>query len=516
MKKGGALFVVIIAVFAMLLGCFSLAVAQSSDQKEKPRYGGILKRFGFDPFSLGYPATMTGQTDGQQSSVCLETLFRFNEKSEVVPLLATEWKADAKARTITLKLRKGVRFHDGTVFNAKACKWNFDKFREGKRKELSSVASVDVLDDYTVRLNLSKFDNAILGHMTGDAGRMISPAAYDKNGQAWCEKNPVGTGPFQFVSWQKDVMIKWKRFDDYWDGKPYLDGIEMIKGSDPVADVMSLKSGERHLIGVEPKDAKALEDDSRFTVILAPEGFAAALAGNSKDPKSPFADIRVRQAVSHAIDVEAMAKAFGYGYYKPMNQWARTGTWAYNPSVKGYPYNPAKAKQLLAVAGYPNGFKTTLHFFALLPMYTDEMTAIQQYLKAVGIEASLDPAPRPKFAEMASLGKGWDGMIRMMSYWKPDTLVQVSGWMAQGGSEFSEVLRPPGLVELYDRATQAADLAVKKKLTQDLMAMWSDKHCLATFLPLQPLTLVKSKKFHDDLFGVVPNQYHSPKAWLSD
>jgi peptide/nickel transport system substrate-binding protein len=514
--KRHLLYIMVIAVGMFLLNGFDPAAAQTPAQNERPRYGGILKRHGFEPVSLGYPATMTAQTDGQQSSVCLETLFRFNEKSEIIPLLATDWKADAKSKTITLTLRKGVTFQDGTAFNAKVCKWNIDKFREGKRKELSHVASVDVLDDFTVRLNLSTFDNVIISHLTHDAGRMISQAAYEKNGQVWCEKNPVGTGPFQFVSWQKDVMIKWKRFDGYWDGKPYLDGIEMIKNADPVADIMSLKSGERHLLSVEPKDAKALEGDSRFTVLTPPEGLVATLAGNSKDPKSPFADIRVRQAVSHAIDMEAMSKAFGYGYYKPMNQWAQPGSWAFNTSVKGYPYDPARAKQLLAAAGYPNGFKTNLHYFAMLPMYTDEMTAVQQYLKQVGIDATLDGAPRPRYAEMASLAKGWDGMIRMQSFWKPDVLAQVSGWMSQGGTEFSEVIRPPELLELYDRATQAVDSSSKKKLTQDLMMMWTDKYCLATFFPMQTLTMVKSKKLHDDLFGVVPYQYHSPKAWLSE
>jgi peptide/nickel transport system substrate-binding protein len=513
MKRIG-LFVMVIAAIGLLLGAYGPAVAQA--QKETPRYGGILKRFGFEPFSLGYPATMTAQTDGQQSSVCLETLFRFNEKSEVVPLLATGWKVDGKDKAITLTLRKGVKFHDGTPFNAKACKWNLDKFREGQRKELSQVTSVDVLDDYTVRLNLSKYDNVIISHLTHDAGRMISPAAYEKNGQAWSEKNPVGTGPFQFVSWQRDVVIKWKRFDDYWDGKPYLDGIEMIKNGDPVADVMSLKLGDRHLLAVEPKDAKTLESDSRFTVVLPPEGLIAALAGNSKDPKSPFADIRVRQAVAYAIDIAAMTKAFGYGYYQPMNQWARPGSWAFNPSVKGYPYNPAKAKQLLAAAGYPNGFKAPMHFFAFVPTYADEMTVVQQYLKQVGIEATLDGVQRPRFAEMASLGKGWEGIIRMTTYWRPDTLAQVTGWMSQGGKEFSEVLRPPEVMDLFERASQATDFATKKNLVQDLMAAWTDKYCLATFLPLQALTIVKSKKFHDDLFGVVPNQYHSPKAWLSE
>jgi ABC-type transport system substrate-binding protein len=171
------------------------------------------------------------------------------------------------------------------------------------------VESVEVVDDFTIRLNLSVFDNVIPSHFAHDAGRMISQAAYEKNGQIWCEKNPVGTGPFQFVSWQKDVGIKWKRFDAYWGGKPYLDGVEMIKISDPVADLMTFKAGGRHMILLDPKDAKELEGEGKFNVTVPPEGQIAALAGNSKDPKSPFADIRVRQAVSYAVDTKTLAES---------------------------------------------------------------------------------------------------------------------------------------------------------------------------------------------------------------
>ena len=160
--------------------CISLshAATTTSTPQLKPRYGGTLKMLGYEPYSLGYPATMTANTDGQQASVCLETLFRFDEKGELVPLLATGWKADPKAKTITVTLRKGVKFHDGSDFNAKVCKWNLDKFKEGKRPELTRVESVDVVDDYTVRLNLSEFDNVIPSHFAHDAGRMISQAAY--------------------------------------------------------------------------------------------------------------------------------------------------------------------------------------------------------------------------------------------------------------------------------------------------------------------------------------------------
>jgi peptide/nickel transport system substrate-binding protein len=482
----------------------------------KPRFGGILKMHGYDPYSLGYPPTMTAQTDGQQSSVCVESLFRFDENGSPIPLLATGWKVDVKSKTITINLRKGVKFHDGSNFDAAICKWNLDKFREGKRTELSHVESVDVVDDYTVRLDLAGFDNVIVSHLAHDAGRMISKTAFDKNGQAWCEKNPVGTGPFQFVSWQKDVGIKWKRFDGYWDGKPYLDGVEMLKASDPVAEVMMFKSGAKHMTVLEPKDAATLEKDPNFAIVIPPEGQVASLGGNSKDPKSPFADIRVRQAISYAIDTKALATSFGYGYYKAMNQWAGPSSWANNPAVKGYPYNPTKAKQLLTAAGFPNGFKTTMHFYNLSPVIMDEMTVVQRQLKDVGIDATLDGVQRPRFAEMASLGKGWEGMIRMQAFSRPDTLAQIMGFASKGANEFSEVIRPAEILDLFEKASAAPDLATKKKLTQDLMVMWTDKYCLSTFLTFEPNPIGKSKKLHDDLFGVVPNRYLSSKAWLSE
>ena len=505
--------IMLLVVYALLFA----ALIDAGAQTVKPRYGGVLRMDGTEPYSLGYPPAMVSWTDGQQASVCLESLFRFDEKAEIVPLLATSWRADAKARTITITLRKGVKFHDGTGFNARACKWNLDKFREAKRMELAHVASVDVVDDYTVRLNLSVFDNVIVSRLAHDSGRMISPAAYEKHGQAWCEKNPVGTGPWQFVSWQKDVGMKWKRFDGYWGGRPYLDGIEMMRASDPTVDLMELQSGTRQLIVVESKDAKALEKDGRFNIVVPPfEGQVASLGGNSKDPKSPFADIRVRQALSHAIDGAALTSAFGYGYYKAMNQWAPPGSWGNNPAVVGYPYDPQKARQLLAAAGYPSGFKTVIHFYNRDPHYMDQMTAVQRYLKEVGIDATLDGVLRPRFAEMASLGKGWDGIIRMMTFARPDPLDETAGNASRKGTEFSEVMRPPDLLDLYERATEAPDFATKKKLTQDLMVMWTDKYCLSTFLPFEPMPIAKSKKLHDDLYGVVPNRYISPKAWLSE
>ena len=154
----------IIVLTAIIIGYVSPVSSQAPKQAAKsaakvkkealtPKYGGVLKMFGFEMFSF-YPPAMTGQTDNQQTSVCLETLFRFDEKGNIIPLLATGWKADVEAKSFTITLRKGVKFHDGSDFNAEVCKWNLDIIRE-KRPELKSVSSIDVVDPYTIRLNLT-------------------------------------------------------------------------------------------------------------------------------------------------------------------------------------------------------------------------------------------------------------------------------------------------------------------------------------------------------------------------
>ena len=119
---------------------------------QSPRYGGILKRNVQEPHSLGYPANMTGQTDGQGASVALETFFRFDQEGNLVPLLATDYKTDPAAKTITIKLREGVKFHDGSDFNSEVAKWNLDTYRKAKRRrpELKKVESIDIIDSHTI------------------------------------------------------------------------------------------------------------------------------------------------------------------------------------------------------------------------------------------------------------------------------------------------------------------------------------------------------------------------------
>ena len=481
-----------------------------------PKSGGTLVMLIVSDPSTFYPKVMTGQTDGQTSSVCLETLFRFDKDLNLVPLLATGYETDPAAKTVTITLREGVKFQDGSDFNAEVCKWNLDQFRSGNRPELKKVTSVDIVDNYTVRLNLSEFDNTIIFNLgnISDAGRMISKQSFEANGgEEWAAKNPVGTGPFQFVSMTKDVGIKWKRFDGYWDGKPYLDGIEMKRIADSTVALMEFRAGNLHILGTTaPRDAKALEQEkNKYKVVVPPQGQVPALAGFAIDPNSPFAKIEVRQAIAHAIDVETFTESFGLGYWKAQNQWAVPDTWGYNPDVKGYPYDPAKSKALLESVGLL-GLKTTLSFNNTGQSIVDENTALQSYLNAAGFEVTLNPLQRPAFADMASNGKGWTGIVRQQGFSSPDPLIKYAGVIT--GQEFAGTYVPQELVDVFDQAITAPDFETKQELTHKLMSLIVDKYCIAAYLCVQSSPISKSTVLHDDEYGEAPYYYLSPKAWL--
>jgi peptide/nickel transport system substrate-binding protein len=319
-------------------------------------------------------------------------------KGEITPWLAESYKVADDLKSITLTLKKGVKFHDGTDFNAKAAKWNMDNVLATKSQP--TWLSIDVIDDYTIKLNLSQWTNTVLTGLSGGTTYMVSPTAFEKNGKDWMRSNPVGTGPFKFVSFQRDVNYKTIKNPDYWNkGKPYLDAVELIYAADQMTQKALILSGSIDVLQVEPGMVASELQTAGLNMAMSVTSTFCMLP-DTTHADSPFANQKVREALEYAIDREAIAKAFSYGYWQAPYQIPAPSSAAYNPNfTMARKFDLAKAKQLLSEAGYPNGFNATL---LVIPvgMNKDIPLAIQANLSKINIKLEVSvPAIIPKFLQ---------------------------------------------------------------------------------------------------------------------
>jgi peptide/nickel transport system substrate-binding protein len=347
---------------------------------------------------------------------------------------------------------------------------------------------------------------------------MVSPSACRKNGEEWCASHPVGTGPFEFVSWDKGVRTVYKKFTGYWQkGKPYLDGVEWIPVADSLTRFLSFKKGELDFVEMlSPKDLASLERDG-YPVIKAKMGSGVYnLIPDSANPRSPFADVRVRQATQYAIDTQALAQVVLYGQVEPANQYIFKGHWGYNTSVTGYPYNPAKARKLLTDAGYPSGFKTKL-LYRTNPQDDLIYTAVQGYLKAVGIDVELDPAQTGRYNQVFSQAGKWEGLIVGGWNTNPDVAAALAMRYAGGGKYFSQMLVPDDYAKAVRDAITAKTFAAKQKAVKDAMKLIVDKHCLQIQLYCPSGFATYQASLHDHGFYATPNtaSWTPEDAWLA-
>jgi peptide/nickel transport system substrate-binding protein len=232
--------------------------------------GGVLKMFipATPGTPIGWPVEQRGGIPGYSASPALEGLIDRDAAGNLSPWLATAWTLASDKKSITLTLRKGVKFHDGTDLNAAAVKFNLDAYLTAKNVVANSWSSIDVVDDSTVRINLKYYENTMPSDITSI--RIISATAYNTKGIDGIRWAPIGTGPFEFVSFTRDVKVVYKKFNNYWDtGKPYLDGVEMIFIVDPMTQKLGFMAGDANVLsnasGKTAADLKALG----FQVIVA-------------------------------------------------------------------------------------------------------------------------------------------------------------------------------------------------------------------------------------------------------
>jgi peptide/nickel transport system substrate-binding protein len=302
-----------------------------------------------------------------------DPLIRFNLSSAtkiptIIPCLATSWTPNSDASVWVFKLRQGVRFHDGTDWNADAAIFNLDRaFNKASKSYYPALAaaqyvltgqikSYSKLDDYTIQIATNGPTSTLANTLT--TFYFASPTAVQKDGNAKFGENPVGSGPFKFESLtvgQELVLVGNK---DYWKGAPKLDKYVLRPLPDPTARVAALRSGEVNWIEYPLPDDLASLRAAGYQVTLNTTDHIWPWFLDTTRP--PLDDVRVRQALNFAIDRETMAKNLLDGSANPIYQYAPTANLAYRASNNYYSYDLDKAKKLLAEAGYAKGFDMTL------------------------------------------------------------------------------------------------------------------------------------------------------------
>jgi peptide/nickel transport system substrate-binding protein len=487
-----------------------------------PQSGGILKIISVPGIqNLGYPGKAFFPADQALARCAVQYLFNRDPKtSDYVGELATSWQWGADYKTLTLNLRKGVKFQDGTDFNADAAIFNLNLHWKGIRSDLQAVTSMDKVDDYTVRLNLKGYDSSLSEGLASLSGFMVSPTSLQKLGDE-ALLHPVGTGPFKFVSYTPDISLKFEKFAGYWEsGKPYLDGIEWVFVKEAMTQVASFKAGEAQVLrSIDVNGVLDFQSKGTYNIQSVP-GRAIGIAGDGGHANSVFSNIKVRQALAYAIDNEALAKALGRGLFKSSNQWSIPGSGGlpYNPDIKGYPYNVAKAKQLLSEAGYPNGFETKIILQSTDPQ-PDMMTMVQNSLQAAGITAKLDVADAARFNELAA--KGWNNGL--IYYWMsaapgidPGTSVRSKMCSKSTHYDPKSVFIPAEFDAKFWLAVAEPDPVKKKASFLELGRQAVDDYAIGVPIYMMYGFSATAQGVHDfDLGAYGVNEWRPENAWLS-
>ena len=366
-----------------LAGCLMVLAGAAAAQRTDITIGMQLEPPNLDP-TAGAAAAI----DEVVYANVFEGLTRFGPDGAVLPALAESWEIAPDGLSWVFNLREGVSFHDGLPFTAEDVVFSFDRAMaedstNAQKQLFDGINEVTAIDDTTVEIGLDAPKGSLLFNLAWGDAVIVSPASAETN-----KSNPVGTGPFRFSNWVQGDRIELVRNEDYWGAKPALEKVTFKFISDPTAAFAAMMAGDLDAFPnyPAPENLAQFEADPRFSVIVGSTEGETILAMNNARP--PFDDIRVRRAIAHAIDRQAIIDGAMFGYGTPIGSHFAPHSPAYEDLTAESAYDPELAKALLAEAGYPDGFSTTLTLPP--PSYArrgGEIVASQ--LRAVGIEAEI-------------------------------------------------------------------------------------------------------------------------------
>lgn len=408
-----------LAVFMILVFTASMVLAGCGGSKSTSSGANSVLVFaqGSDPRGLD-PAYVD---DGESAKIMMqifEGLVRYKPGStEIQPALATEWTTSPDGKEWTFKLRKNVKFHDGSPFNAQAVKFSIERQLPPNRTDdmpyaeftFDGISKVEVVDDYTVKIVLEKPSATLLANLAmALAAPIVSPDGVKKYGDKFIE-NPVGTGPYKFVKWDKGQQIELVQFDDYWGEKPKTPKVVYKFTKENSVRAADLMTGSTDIMdGVDINDVKALEAKG-MTVIKSP-GMNINYMG-FYTYKKPFDNVVLRKALSMAINRQNLVDYLYQGNAELPNTMLPSFIPGYAKDVKPYDYNVEEAKKLLAEAGYANGFEFTAITYSnprpYNPVNGEKLAAaIQADLAKIGVKMNIKSYPWKEFKQVLKDGEG--------------------------------------------------------------------------------------------------------------
>jgi peptide/nickel transport system substrate-binding protein len=390
-------------VFVLSAGSFALAAEPKGEVVYSPHHGSWYTRVAYDPHTGMGGASVT------LKSLAFDSLTTKDGKGADVPALAESWKIAADQLTADFTLRKGVTFHNGDPFSAKDVKFSIERaMREDLRFVFGAelrryIASVEIVDDYHVRIHLKEPYAGILERLYGTA---IVPKGYvEKVGDAGFAAKPVGAGPFRVVNFARDRLFEVEAVQNHYRKTPFVKKFTIRNVAEPATRLAMLKTGETDFIALPAAHIPSVKKDPNLKIFWNRHCLVHTLAffDLAYPEDSPFKDPRVRRATSLAIDRKGIGTNILHGSHEPWGSFFAP----YHPGFDASrnlpdPYDPEKSKQLLAEAGYANGFDTVLVGH---PGYRPTYEAIQQQLKDVGIRAKLQIDEAGSWASTFVAGK---------------------------------------------------------------------------------------------------------------
>lgn len=389
--KGIAL---VFVLFALVVGSL---VAISGCAGEEANQGETVLRVAL----ISNPNTIEPATGDTRQSSCVawsmfESLVWLNDDGKIVPCLAEDWEVSEDGTVYTFKLRRDVKFHNGSPFTAEDVLFTWERGRGSDityREDFLAVADVKIIDEYTVEVILDA-PNAMLLLQMNEHWGILSKEYHDEVGEDGYMQHPVGTGSFEFVEWRSGDQIVLKAFEDYWDEEyPKVDKVIYRPIPDSSTRYTALVNDEIDIVqGLTPEQVGLVKEAEGVTLITYPHDRVYYVTFNNMTTGigTPVENKLVRQAMSYAVDYEAIVERIFDGYAERTAGLVVPGNLGYDPSIEPYPYDPEKAKDLLAEAGYPDGF--TIEMAGPSETYTNfeqVLQAVAGYWGEIGITVDL-------------------------------------------------------------------------------------------------------------------------------